>query len=68
MSGQVLLALTDIELFKGMTEEEVDHVTKALAAEIKSDSQLKLRLTGAISDSAAEIIARKTSSSTEVRS
>lgn len=60
MSTQVLLALADMELFQGMSEEEVDQVTKALVAEIESDPQLKQRLANAVSHSAAEIMARKT--------
>ena len=68
MSTQVLLALADIELFKSMSEDEVDQVTRALVAEIESDPQLKQRLANAVSESATEIMARKTGRSAELRS
>jgi phenylpyruvate tautomerase PptA (4-oxalocrotonate tautomerase family) len=61
MSTQVLLALAEPELFKGMSDEEIDRVTEALVAEISGDAQLKQRLAAAVSRSAAEIMDRKTS-------
>jgi hypothetical protein len=68
MSTQVLLALADMELFKGMSEDQVGQVTNALVAEIESDPQLKQRLTDAISQSAAELMARKIGNSADLRS
>jgi hypothetical protein len=61
MSTQVLLALAEPELFKGMSDAEIDHVTEALLAEINGDPQLKQRLAAVVSHGAAEITARKTS-------
>ena len=58
-STQVLLALIDIDLFKQMSQAEIDHVTSALITEIDSDPQLKQRLTNAVSLSASEILTRK---------
>ena len=68
MSTQVLLALAEPELFRGMSDEEIDYVTDALAAEINGDPQLKQRLAAAVSHSAAEIMVRKTSTAAHSRS
>jgi hypothetical protein len=62
MSVSVLFALVDVDLFKSLNQEEMDQVTKALIAEIESDPLLKQRLTNSVSQSAAEIAARRDTS------
>ncbi len=64
MSTQVLLALVDAKLLMSLDQDEIDDVTAALVAEIKSDPALKQRLTNAVNDSAAQILAQKTVSTT----
>ena len=59
MSVSVLFALIDAETFKSLDPVEVDEVTTALIREIDSDPALKQRLTDAVSDSAAKLIADK---------
>lgn len=59
MSVSVLFALVDAETFKNLNPAEVDEVTTALIREIDSDPALKQRLTDAVSDSAAKLIAAK---------
>lgn len=65
MSVSVLFALVDVELFKSLSQEEIDQVTAALVAEIEADPQLKSRLTDSVKQSAEDILKRKREAATQ---